>query len=167
MHAETTMARQTKMTPARKEKFLEHLRVHGLIILAAKHATPRSPLGAKVSFYEERERDPKFADAWDRALEEADEELLRQLKRRGIDGIVEDVFGNLGDKQGTGVVGTKTVYSDKMAELYSRVQSARVRQNLANKIELSGEVSHSVGITKLTPEQQALLSQLLGDGHKA
>jgi len=156
--------RRQRLTPARKKKFLDHLREHGLVIIAAKHASPGSPLGCQATFYNERDRDPAFAQAWEDALNEADDELLRQLKRRGIDGIQEDVYGSLGSGQPTGVVGEKTVYSDKMADLYARVLSARVRQGLANKIELTGEIRNtSIGIEKLTPKQQELLTQLLAD----
>lgn len=157
------MGRQTKMTPERKQAFLDHLRQHGLVIMAAKHATPNSPLGAKVSFYQERDRDPEFAAAWEDAIDESEELLLGELKRRGIDGYEEDVYGSLGNNMGTGPVGTKKVYSDKMAELYSRVKSARIRQGLANKIEVTGTVETSLGLDKLSPEKLALLEQLLED----
>ena len=155
------MGRQTKMTPERKQAFLDHLRVHGLVILAAKHATPSSPLGAKVSFYQERERDPEFAAAWEEAIDESEELLLGELKRRGIDGYDEDVYGSLGNNMGTGPVGTKKVYSDKMAELYSRVKSARIRQGLANKVEISATVDSGLDLDKLSPAKLRLLEQLL------
>ena len=153
------------MTEERKTAFLTHLREHGLIICAAKHASPGSPLGCQQSFYDERQRDTEFDKAWDRALEDADEELLRQLKRRGIDGIEEDVYGSQGQGMGTGVVGSKTVYSDKMAELYSRIKSTRVRQALANKVELSGSIKHEqeLNLSSLSPEKQLLLEQLLAE----
>jgi hypothetical protein len=157
------------MTPARKKKFLDHLREHGLVIAAAKHASANSPLGCQTSFYEERSKDPEFAAAWEQALDESEEDLLRQLKKRGIDGIQEDVYGSQGQGMPIGVVGQKTVYSDKMAELYARVKSARIRQGLANKVELSGTVKTeaSIGIDKLTPEQQDLLTKLLDTDDKA
>lgn len=160
------MGRQTKMTPERKQAFLDHLRLNGLVILAAKHATPNSPLGAKVSFYQERDRDPEFAAAWEEAIDESEELLLGELKRRGIDGYDEDVYGSLGNNMGTGPVGTKKVYSDKMAELYSRVKSARIRQGLANKIEVTATVDSSLGLDKLSPAKLALLEQLLEEDPK-
>lgn len=163
-HARTTMPRQTKMTAERKAKFLEHLRKHGLVIMAAKHATPTSPLGAKVSFYAERERDPEFAAAWDEAIDESEEEVMRELKRRGIEGYEEDVYGSLGNNQGTGVVGRRVVFSDKLAELWARVHSMRVRQGLTNKVEMSGSLETGpIGLDKLTPKQQELLQQLLDE----
>tara|TARA_R110002167_G_C12707228_1_gene655090 strand:- start:7783 stop:8259 length:477 start_codon:yes stop_codon:yes gene_type:complete len=154
------------MTPERKQAFLDHLRLNGLVILAAKHATPNSPLGAKVSFYQERDRDPEFAAAWEEAIDESEELLLGELKRRGIDGYDEDVYGSLGNNMGTGPVGTKKVYSDKMAELYSRVKSARIRQGLANKIEVTATVDSSLGLDKLSPAKLALLEQLLEEDPK-
>lgn len=154
--------RRLKMTAERKAAFLEHLREHGLLGYAAKHASPGRPLGALQSFRDERQRDPEFSQAWDDAMEDADEELMRQIKARGIDGIEEDVYGSQGPGQGTGVVGTKKVYSDKMAELYARVMSVRVRQGLANRVELEANVKHQgLELGKLSPKQQALLEELL------
>lgn len=155
--------RKMKMTDERKQVFLDHLRQHGLVIQAAKAASPGSPIGCQQSFYDERGRNPEFAAAWEQAIEDSEEALLAELKRRGIDGYEEDVYGSLGPGQGTGIVGRKTVFSDKMAELYARVKSARIRQGLANKVELSGSVKHEgqMDLSSLSPEKQALLDKLL------
>ena len=163
------MPQRMRMTEERKAAFLEHLRKYGLVTQAAKHASPGSPLGCTTSFNDERGRDPEFAAAWEQAIEESEEELLRQLRERGLDGIVEDVYGSLGPNQGTGIVGQRKVYSDKMAELYARVHSARVRHGLANKVELSGTVrqENELNLANLTPKQQELLRQLLESDDEA
>ena len=157
------MVRQYPLDENRKKMFLDHLREHGLVIAACRHASPKSKDGAKVTFYQERAKNPEFAQQWEDALEESEDNLLMELKRRGIDGVEEDVYGNLGDKQGTGVVGKKKVYSDKMAELYARVRSARVRQGLANRVELQATMNHKqeLDLSNLSIEKQELLTRLL------
>lgn len=152
-----------KMTSARKEAFLESLAKHGLVTVAAREASPHSSNGCHVSFYEEKERDPEFADAWAKALEIADEVTIAEIRRRGIEGYEAPVWGSLGNNAGTGKVGTEIKYSDKMAELFARIQSLRVRQALTNKVEMSGTVKHDakLDLRSLSAEKRALLEQLL------
>lgn len=152
-----------KMTTGRKKAFLEELSKHGLVTIASKVASPHSEKGCHVTFYEERSRDPEFARAWEEALVIADEATIKELHRRGIEGYEKPVWGSLGSNQGTGQVGTETVYSDKMAELYGRVSSMRIRNALTNRIEHSGSVSHEakIDLRSLSPEKRALLEQLL------
>lgn len=151
-----------KMTSARKEAFLESLAKHGLVTIAAKDASPHSKGGCAQSFKDERERDPDFAAAWLTALEIADEVTIAEIRRRGIEGYERSVWGSGGTGMGTVEVGTETHYSDKMAELFARIQSLRVRQALTNKVEMSGEVSSrtKLDLSDLSPEKLALLKQL-------
>jgi len=156
-----------KMTTERKEVFLEHLAKHGLIGHAAWAASPHSKDGAKSSFLEERKKDPEFAAAWDEALVMAEEAILKEMHRRGVEGMVEDVYGSLGKDAGSGVVGQKRVYSDRLLELYSRVQNSKVARALsqAKKVEVSGKVvTTDLGLDKLNTKQQDLLQQLLEAG---
>ncbi len=157
------MGKHRPMSDERKELFLEHLRQHGLVMHACRHASPQSKLGAHVTFYAERHNNPEFADAWEEAIKEADERVLQELKRRGIDGYEEDVFGSLGGNNGTGVVGQRMVYSDKLAELYARINSIRVREALRNKVEVTAEVkvAPAIDVNHLSPAKQELLRQLL------
>lgn len=152
-----------KMTSARKEKFLEELAIHGLVTKAAKAASPHSANGCHTSFKEERGRDPEFAAAWDKALEIADEVTIAEIRRRGIEGYESPVWGSLGNNEGTGKVGTEIKYSDKMAELFARIQSLRVRQALTNKVEMSGSVEHKtkLDLSHLSDEQLASLREML------
>lgn len=157
------MAKAMKMTTARKRAFLDDLALHGLVTVAARNASPHSKNGCHVSFYEERDRDPEFHREWQEALEIADEMTIAEIRRRGIEGYEAPVWGSLGPGQGSGQIGVETRHSDKMAELFGRITSIRVRQALANKIELSGEVKQKteLDVRNLTPEKRALLEQLL------
>lgn len=152
-----------KMTEERKAAFIEHLTEHGLVRMAARHASPHTKSGAHTVFYDERERDPEFAKAWDDAIEINEEQLINELKRRGIEGYEEDVWGSGGPGAGTVKVGTRTVYSDKLAELYARVHSARVRQGLRQRVELDATVESkpAIDMSKLTAEERTNLEKIL------
>ena len=159
------MGKHLKLTDERKKVFLDHLRVHGLVIHAAKAASPHSPQGAVATFKQNRQKDEVFAAAWADALAEAEENIMKEMHRRGIEGVQEDVYGSLPNNGGTGIVGTKRVYSDRILELFSRVQSQRVSLALNSKnVALSGHVTTSeLGLDKLSAKQQRLLEELLSD----
>ena len=156
-----------KLTDERKAIFLEHLGTYGIVGLACEAASPGcGPNRSRTTFYEARGRDPEFAAEWDAALERAEDLILQEMYRRGVTGVTEDVYGSMGQGMGTGVVGQKQVYSDKLLELYSRVKSSRVQMALNSKqIELSGKVTTEtkVELGGLSPEKQALLAELLGE----
>ena len=153
------------MNAERKALFLKHLAEIGIVGIAAKMASPHAKSTARCSFHNERKKDPVFAAAWEQALSDADDLILKEMKRRGIDGYEEDVYGSLGNNEGTGKVGKKRVYSDRMLELYARVQVQKVQQALSQrKVEVSGSIATTnldLGISDLNPKQQALLQQLL------
>ena len=77
------------LTAARREVFLENLREHGVVTWAARAASPNAidRKGASSSFYTLRARDPGFAAEWDQAIEEANDRLIMEARRRAIEGV--------------------------------------------------------------------------------
>ena len=77
------------LTPARIKVFLDHLREHGVVTWAARAASPNAydRKGASSSFYTLRARDPGFAEEWDAAIEEANDRLIIEARRRAIEGV--------------------------------------------------------------------------------
>ncbi len=150
-------------TIAKATIFLEHLATYGLVNRAAKHACPDSKYGAISTFRDLRNRDAEFAKAWDEAVQEAEDKILMEMRRRGVEGYKEDVFGSLGQGAGTGKVGERHVYSDRMLELYARTKSAAVAGALnTNRVQIEGTVTTKpMELGNLNPEQLALLEQLL------
>lgn len=153
------------MTAERKQLFLKHLSEHGIVGLAAKHATPLAKHTARQSFYAHRADDPEFATAWDQALQDAEDRVYQEMRRRGVEGFEEVVFGSQGVGMGTGEVGTKIVYSDRMLELYTKITSARATRALNSKsVEVSGTLaSVDLDLKSLSPKKQELLRLLLED----
>ena len=119
-----------KLTDERKQVFLAELLRHGIVAWAARAASPDSPLGAKKTFYDERDRDPVFADDWDEAIDFARGAVERELHRRAVEGWNEPVFYQ-GEQ-----VGEVRKYSDRLLELMARgLIPERYRENF--KMEAS------------------------------
>ena len=73
----------------RRKAFLGQLRDHGVVTWAAIASSPhvRDRKGAASSFYALRRRDIGFAAEWDECLEEANDKLIIEARRRAIDGV--------------------------------------------------------------------------------
>lgn len=63
------------------------------------------------------------------------DEIHTEIRRRAVEGTVEEVFGSLGAGAGTGVVGERRVYSDRLLELAARLWLPEGRERL----EVTGE----------------------------
>jgi hypothetical protein len=140
------------MTPERKALFLEHLAEFGLVTLACRHASPHAPGGSTKLFYQERKKDPEFRQAWEDALAIADDLILKEMHRRGLQGWQEETQW-----------GSVTRYSDKLLEIYGKVKSSRIRNALgSSKVEVTNVTQQpDLGLGSLTPESQELLRQIL------
>jgi len=140
------------MTQARMDLFIEHLTTFGLVGLACKHASAHAPAGGTKTFYQERKKNPEFRERWEEALMLADEAILKEMHRRGLEGWAE-----------TTAFGSVTRYSDKLLEIYGKVKSKRIRDALgSSKVEVTGVVHQAdLGLGSLTPESQELLRQIL------
>lgn len=143
------------MTPERKQIFLDSLAEFGLITLACKAASPHCPAGSTKIFYKARKEDEVFRQAWDDALDHADDLILQEMRRRGIEGWDEETQW-----------GTVHKYSDKMLEVYGKVKSNRIREALSNKVEVTATVQPTLGIEQLSPKSQELLRQILEEEKK-
>jgi hypothetical protein len=73
------MARR-KLAPNWKDLFLEALRNGHTITYAARHAGVQ-----RRTAYKHREKSPKFAEAWNDALQEGLDNLLEECYRRALD----------------------------------------------------------------------------------
>lgn len=136
--------------------FLDYLAEYGLVTLACKHASPHAPLGSKKIFYKERANNKAFREAWDEALEEADDKILKEMHRRGHDGWQEETQW-----------GSVTKYSDKLLEIYAKVKSSKIRNALSSKVEVTNITdTPDLGLAALTPESQGLLKQILENEQK-
>ena len=102
---------QVELTSERKATFLAELARHGIVVRAARAASPHSARGCVMSFRDERGRDPEFASDWDEAMEQARGQVESELHRRAVEGYEEPVYQR-GEK-----VGTVRKYSDRLLEL--------------------------------------------------
>lgn len=92
-----------KLTPRKKERFIQRLTETGNVTAAADFADiPR------MYCYDMRKAQPEFAAQWDDALLAYANKLEAEADRRAYEGVDQPVY------QGGELVGTKRVYSDTL-----------------------------------------------------
>lgn len=120
----------------RKGIFLAELRRHGIVVAAARAASPHATDSAASSFYNLRRMDPEFAAAWADALQEACGSVEMEIHRRAVEGWEEPVY------QKGELVGTVTKYSDRLLELRARGLMPERYAVERRDVKVSGEVQH-------------------------
>lgn len=163
---------QTKLTDARKTAFLEELELHGVVARAARAASPHSKRGCVQSFYDERERNPDFAGAWDEAVAQAMGAVEHEIHRRAVEGWEEPIYGG---RYKETIVGSTRKYSDRLLELRARALLPAYRErkqveldaNVGLREKSKEEQAFSEAITKLTPEERQQLRALLSKGDES
>lgn len=134
------MANNYKLTPKRRERFLECLREQPNVSRAA-----RAIAVSRMSAYKWRRADPKFAEEWDEAIEVGCDRLEEEAWRRAHDGIERDVY-----YQGE-VVGQERHYSDRLME---RLLEAHRPDKYRKNVGLSTP-DGPLGVVVLPPEDPA------------
>lgn len=143
-------------TPARKKAYLDSLAKHGETVLA------RVEVGiSKRTEERHRAEDPLFRDAMDEALRKYGAVVSKEIHRRGIEGVQEPVYGNIGGQGGgTGVIGWVTRYSDRL--LLTQAQRFQADYTPKQKVEHTGSIkSEGLGLEDLSPESQDDLRRIL------
>ena len=131
----------TKLTERRKKAFLLELSRHGILVRAARAASPRASgrYGAKQTFLDERDRDPEFAAQWQEAVEAAEASIEHEIYRRAMEGWEEPIFGGRHREQ---IVGTVRKYSDRLLELRAKALLPAYRETSA--VSVNGRVTHNL-----------------------
>jgi hypothetical protein len=158
------MRRQQRLTAQRKRLFLEELRRSGIVRRAAAAASPGARDAAKT-FYNERDRSPTFAAAWDAALDAAIGDAEHTLLEVG---------------SGRVVVEERTLRDGSVARRYANPDTRALQLYLAARcpeyrrqsvVEASVEARAKVettrvtaDLTNLSDEELAQLEQLLARG---
>lgn len=132
------------MTAERKAVFLRELSLHGVVIAAARTASPGAKESARASFYDEREADPQFAADWDAAVEQANANLELEMHRRGVLGYEEQQL----DDNGV-VVRSFRKYSDNLLLALARKRIAGFATTTAN-VQLTGDVRSTLSLDDST-----------------
>ncbi|MBI1402474.1 MAG: hypothetical protein GC147_04610 [Porphyrobacter sp.] len=132
---------QSKLTERRKRVFLAELARHGIIVRAARAASPRasSQYGAVRTFKDERDRDEEFGRQWDEAMEAARADVEHELFRRAQEGYSEPIYGGRYKEQ---IVGYVTRYSDRLLELRAKALLPAYRE--ISSVSVNGRVTHDL-----------------------
>ena len=136
--------RPERFTDEYRQKFLDLLRQHGNVTLAAE------ALGfERTTVYVHRAKNKTFAAEWDGAIAEAADRLEAEAWRRAVEGVDEPVFGRVA-KDKDGQIGTIRRYSDAlMARLLSAHKPEKYRER--KEVQLGGSLD--IAITEVVIER--------------
>lgn len=144
-----------KLTSERKRAFLNQLRAHGVVVEAARQASPGSARGAVQSFRDERKRDPDFDKEWDEAVAEAAGAIELEIHRRAM-GFEEQRI----DYQGRTT--TLTKYSDACILALARARLDTFKTKSEVTVTKTPEPDpNRIDPSKLTHEQKHAIRRLL------
>lgn len=149
----------TNFTPARKNAFLDIIREEGLTAIACREigVSPNT-----VSRH--RSEDPLFRDAMDEAFRQHAAIYVKEMRRRGVEGVSKPIYGSQGPGAGSGVVGWVTEYSDRLLLELARKYDPELRS--APKVEVNNTVNtapkgEGLRVEDLSPESRADLKRIL------
>ena len=146
----------TNFTDHRKNHFIRILKETGEPALAA------ADVGVALrTAQRHRGSDELFRDAWDEALRQHAAIYAMEMKRRGVDGWDEPVFGSQGAGAGVGIVGWVKKYSDRLL-----IEQARKHDpegyTPRSKVEATTTVeTKGLSLDQLSPESRADLRRII------
>ena len=148
------------ITEARKAIFLKVLAQTGIMVWAARAASPHSQdhKGAISGFRSLMARDPDFAAEVQEARDEADALLEHTAWLRAVEGVdVKQFQKGVQVVDAEGNPGYQTVYSDRLLETLLQARDKRFARQ--HKHEHSGTIQHSsTSILQISPEDMDALS---------
>ena len=150
-----------------KQRFLEGMIQFGAIKKACEHAgisptlyyywtDPKWSAGRSTCYYDE-----DFVHEVALAKEAYRDVLREEARRRGVDGVLKPVFGSLGYREGSGVIGHVTEYSDRLLELLMKMHLPEAKDKPPEDQGGSGLTKLSFDPTQMNQQQRDLLRQLL------
>lgn len=143
------MGRNLSLLPDELDAFLEAYVACGFNFAAAARKIGRHDSTIRAQLRGDEEFAQRFAETKNIAADMVYAEVLR----RAVDGVDKPVFGNLGDKQGTGIVGTVREYSDALLALAAK---ALVRE-FGDRVIHDHRVGVDVSDTNLAAKLAAII----------
>lgn len=108
------------------------------------------------------ERDADFKAAWEDLRRRHAENLEKAAHERAVVGVEEDVYGSLGPGMGTGVVGTRVVYDNKLLLRLLERHSPEWRPSHRVETQVTEAGVHDgITLAQLPPEVRERLKALL------
>lgn len=143
--------------PQLRRRYLDHLRKYGDRVCAANY------VGMTTRQIDRWRREhPDFAVEEDQACQKLKDDIEDEIKRRAIEGVVEQRFGP------NGAVITLRRYSDQLLLALAKRHIPEYRES--RTVAVSGEVSvnhdHKVDVNLLSPAQREALRVLLGQANE-
>ncbi len=133
------------LSARRKKAFLSALAQTGRIGASAAAAGWSKGIPASL-----RKADKEFSQQWDWAMDAYVERLEAAAELRAVDGVQKGVYGSLGKDQGSGLIGTETVYSDNLLMFLIK---ANARAKYGDKSEVDVTSKGGVLVVPAAPSQ--------------
>ncbi len=156
-------AHRERLTPQRKQAFLEALRIHGVATRAAREASPKAKgTSAMRTFRDERARNPEFAQAWDDAIEAHHGDLVAELYRRATVGDQVPIQNAKGE-----VIGWRSLRSDALLLAAVRAHCPAFTPRTQTEAVVEQTVTRrepdplGVKLEELTPDERRKLREVL------
>lgn len=145
-----------KFTVGRKNHYLRIVRECGEEVLA------RADVGVSWGTVKSQlEADPAFREGLAEAYRQHGAVYAKEMKRRGVDGYQEPVFGSQGPGAGSGIVGWVTRYSDRLLlEQARKFDKAYIAKTVVEQTT-TVKGSPSLGLDKLSAESREDLRRIL------
>ena len=127
-----------------RHKYSEAKWVAALAVIAGARSVQAAADAIEVSRYallQWRDKSEAHRAEWDAAMEGGIDKLEDEAVRRAFNGVEVDVFGSLGAGEGTGVVGSRTEYSD---QLLTTLLKARRPQKFRENMVVSGDPANPI-----------------------
>lgn len=146
------------MTPAAKGAYLLALQR-----LGSQRAAAASIGVHETTIINHRKKDPAFAEACEKAKGRLAEELVGTARKLAIQGVEEPIFDRSGNQ-----IGTKRKYDARvLLRWLARLLPEEWSDTVKVDTTVTGTVEHehkgTLRVEDLTPRQQRLMRELLGD----
>lgn len=143
-------------TVGRKNHYLRIVRETG------EEAIARADVGVSYgTVCDHMTKDKDFQEGVSEALRQHASVYAKEMKRRGVDGYQEPVFGNQGPGAGSGIVGWVTRYSDRLLLEQARKFDPKYTPTSIVKQTTTVKGLPSLGLDKLSAESREDLRRIL------
>lgn len=122
------------ITRKQREVALRLIRKHGRAIGDLKALRRAGVLGTRGQLRHLLSVDETLTDDIAAARGRDPEVIRDEIRRRAIEGVEEPVFGSLGQNMGSGEIGTRRVYSDRLLEMMAKAHLPEYQDSVRHEV---------------------------------
>lgn len=123
-----------EITRGQRDKTLRLIRKNGSRIGDIRALRRAGVLGTRGQLRQLLNTDDELREEIARARGRDPEVIRDEIRRRAIEGVEEPVFGSLGNGMGSGEIGTKRVYSDRLLEMMAKAHLPEYQDSVRHEV---------------------------------